>query len=78
MINKDFNLCNELRGFARFASEILKIKNDDEMRQILKKAWDNFLKEQLKYPEDTLPMWDLVESMGFNREDPYYVYIGLM
>ena len=48
------------------------------MRQILTKAWNNFCEEQLKYPEDTLPMWDLVEGMGFNREDPYYVGIGLM
>ena len=78
MINRDFNLCNELRGFERFSSEILKIKNDNEMRQILTKAWSNFRKEQLKHPEDTLPLWNLVEGMGFNQEDPYYVGIGLM
>ena len=77
MKDKDFGITNELRGFCRFSSEILKLKNDEEMKKILSIAWKNFKQEQHKHPEDILSGWGFVEGMHFNREDPYYVGIGL-
>lgn len=70
-----FDICNELRDFERFVREILKLRNDNEMQKILKTAWENFYREQLKHPDEVLSGWRLVETMTFKNDE---VSIGLM
>ena len=77
MKNTNFYITNEINGYTKFVEEILKLKCDDEMHNILETAWWHFRDEQLKHPENALDGWGLVEGMFFNSEDPSYVYIGM-
>ena len=66
-MKKEYDICDEIRGYERFVEQILNICNDQVIRSIIFEAWLHFRDDQRKR-EDVICGWGLVETMNCNED----------
>jgi hypothetical protein len=75
MKEKDFGITNELYGYERFVTQILKGCNDKALRNVIEGAWGSFRKDQITR-DDVLPGWGLVETMCIRDDGKVGIGLG--